>query len=387
MRRLIDAKIDEKKVIVRCDFNVPIEDGIIKDETRIEESIKTLKYVISKADKVIILSHLGRIKTKEDLEKNSLKIVCKRLEELLNISVAFYNYEDEVDNIIENNKVIMFENTRFFDLDDKKESNNDLELSKYFASFGDIFINDAFGVCHREAASNSGICKFIPSYMGFLVEKELLNLSCVRDNPEKPFTIILGGSKVSDKIGVISNLIDKADKLVIVGGMAFTFLKAKNLEIGKSLLDTENIEYARNLLNKYSEKIILPVDVCVAKEFNNDSKKIIKNINELEIDDIGLDIGPETIKEINKNIKSSKTIFLNGPAGAFELSNFSYGTKELFRIMSDINANTIIGGGDSAYAAIKFGFKESFNHISTGGGASLEYLEGMKLPALRYLCE
>lgn len=387
MRKLIDANIQGKKVIVRCDFNVPIDGGIIKDETRIEESIKTLKYVISKADKVIILSHLGRIKNKDDLEKNSLIPVCKRLQELLNINIAFYNYEGDIDNIVKDNKVIMFENTRFFDLEGKKESNNDLELSKYFASFGDIFINDAFGVCHREAASNSGICKFIPSYIGFLVEKELLNLSGVRDNPEKPFTIILGGSKVSDKIGVISNLIGKADKLVIVGGMAFTFLKAKGLEIGKSLLDVENIEYAKDLLNKYSEKIILPVDICVAKEFNNDSKKIIKKINELEIDDIGLDIGPETIKEINENIKTSKTIFLNGPAGAFELSNFSYGTKELFRIISDNNANTIIGGGDSAYAAIKFGFKESFNHISTGGGASLEYLEGKELPALKYLCE
>lgn len=387
MRRLIDAKIDGKKVIVRCDFNVPIESGIIKDETRIEESIKTLKYVISKADKVIILSHLGRIKSKDDLEKNSLMRVCKRLEELLDISIAFYNYEDNVDNIIRNNKVIMFENTRFFDLEGKKESNNDLELSKYFASFGDIFVNDGFGVCHREAASNSGICEFLPSYMGFLVEKELLNLSSARDNPEKPFTIILGGSKVSDKIGVISNLIDKADKLVIVGGMAFTFLKAKGLEIGKSLLDSENIEYAKDLLNKYSEKIILPVDIYAAKEFNNDSEKTLKNINELDKDDIGLDIGPESIKEIYENIKASKTIFLNGPAGAFELSNFSYGTKELFRIISTINANTIIGGGDSAYAAIKFGYKESFNHISTGGGASLEYLEGKELPALKYLCE
>lgn len=387
MKKLEDAKLEGKRVIVRCDFNVPIENGIIKDMTRIEASIPTLKYILSKADRLIILSHLGRIKTEEDLKNNSLFPVCKKLEEILNEHIAFYNYEDDVNNLIKNNKIIMFENTRFFDLDNKKESNNDKELSKYFASFGDVFINDAFGVCHRNAASNSGICEFLPSYMGYLIEKELLNLNSIKDNPKKPFTIILGGSKVSDKIGVISNLIDKADKLVIVGAMAFTFLKAKGIEIGKSLLDEDNIGYAKDLLNKYSNKIILPVDIYTSKEFSNNFSKILKNVNSLEKDDIGLDIGPNTIDIIYENIKSSNTIFLNGPAGAFELLNFSYGTKELFRIISTINANTIIGGGDSAYAAVKFGYKESFTHISTGGGASLEYLEGKKLPALKYLCE
>lgn len=387
MRKLENAKLEGKRVIVRCDFNVPIENGIIKDMTRIEASLPTIKYILSKADKLIILSHLGRIKTKGDLKNNSLFPVCRKLEELLNEHIAFYNYDDSINDLIKNNKIILFENTRYFDLDNKKESNNDKELAKYFASFGDVFINDAFGVCHRCAASNSGICEFLPSYMGYLIEKELLNLSSIKDNPEKPFTIILGGSKVSDKIGVISNLIDKADKIVIVGAMAFTFLKAKGIEIGKSLLDEDSIEYTKNLLNKYSSKIILPVDVYTSKEFNNNCNKTLKDINALEKDDIGLDIGPESIDLIYKSIKSSKTIFLNGPAGAFEFSNFSYGTKELFRIISLINANTIIGGGDSAYVAVKFGYKKSFTHISTGGGASLEYLEGKDLPALKYLCE
>lgn len=387
MRKLKDANIDNKRVIIRCDFNVPIENGIIKDDTRIIESIPTLKYIIPKAKKVIILSHLGRIKNKDDLDKNSLKIVCKKLSELLNEDIIFCKYEDNIDELIENNKIIMFENTRFFDLDNNKESNNDYDLSKYFASFGDIFINDAFGVCHRCASSNFGISKFLPSYMGFLVEKELLNLDKIKNNPRKPFTIILGGSKVSDKIGVIENLIDKADKLVIIGGMAFTFLKAINIEIGKSILDESSIDYAKKLLKKYRNKIILPIDIYTAREFNNDSVKELKDVNNLDKNDIGLDIGPKSVDNIYENIKLSKTIFLNGPAGAFELSNFSYGTKELFKIMSNINANIVVGGGDSAYAAVKFGYKNSFSHISTGGGASLEYLEGKELPVLKYLCE
>ncbi len=387
MKKIENAKIVGKKVIVRCDFNVPMKDNVIQDDTRIVESIKTLKYVISRAKKVIILSHMGRIKKLEDLKENSLLPVCKRLSELLNQNITFCKYDEDINEILSKNDVIMLENTRYFDIDGNKESNNDINLAKYFASFGDIFINDAFGVCHRSAASNCGICEFLPSYMGFLMEKELTNLDLVRNNPKKPFSIILGGSKVSDKIGVISNLIDKADKLIIVGAMAFTFLKAKGLEVGKSLVDIDNIEYAKNLLANYSDKIILPNDIYTAKEFNNKSIKELKKVEDIKKDDIGLDIGPDTIKIINENIQYSKTIFLNGPAGAFEFSNFSYGTKELFRIISQVNANTIIGGGDSAYAAVKFGYKDSFSHISTGGGASLEYLEGKDLPALKYVCE
>lgn len=384
MKTLESANIDEKIVIIRCDLNVPIENNMIKDETRIIESLKTLKYVIEKSKKVIILSHLGRINKKEDLIKNSLFIVCQRLKELLNIDIAFYNYNDDK-KIIEDNKVIMFENTRYFDIDNKKESNNDEELAKYFASFGEIFINDAFGVSHRNCASLTGISNYLDTYAGFLIEKEINNLNKIKNNPAKPFTIILGGSKVKDKIGIISSLIDKTDKLVIVGAMAFTFLKAMKLETGKSIVDIENIDYAKDLLNKYKNKIILPIDVFTSKEISNNSEKILKNINELNSDDIGLDIGVETIKNIYENIKFSKTIFLNGPAGAFELSNYEYGTKEIFNILENIDAEVVIGGGDSAYAAVKFGYKDKFSHISTGGGAALEYLEGKELPGIKIL--
>lgn len=384
MKTLESANIDEKIVIIRCDLNVPIENNMIKDETRIIESLKTLKYVIEKSKKVIILSHLGRINKKEDLIKNSLFIVCQRLKELLNIDIAFYNYNDDK-KIIEDNKVIMFENTRYFDIDNKKESNNDEELAKYFASFGEIFINDAFGVSHRNCASLTGISNYLDTYAGFLIEKEINNLNKIKNNPAKPFTIILGGSKVKDKIGIISSLIDKTDKLVIVGAMAFTFLKAIGLETGKSIVDIENIDYAKDLLNKYKNKIILPIDVFTSKEISNNSEKILKNINELNSDDIGLDIGVETIKNIYENIKFSKTIFLNGPAGAFELSNYEYGTKEIFNILENIDAEVVIGGGDSAYAAVKFGYKDKFSHISTGGGAALEYLEGKELPGIKIL--
>jgi phosphoglycerate kinase len=384
MKTIKNVNIDNKNVIIRCDLNVPIENGIIKDETRIIESLPTLKYVIERANKVIILSHLGRIKSKEDLKNNSLLIVCNRLKELLNLDIAFYNYEDNK-SIVDNNKIIMFENTRYFDIDNKKESNNDLELARYFSSFGDIFINDAFGVSHRNCASLTGISEFLDTYAGFLVEKEVNNLQKIKDNPDKPFTVILGGAKVKDKIGVIENLISKTDKLVIVGAMAFTFLKAQNIEVGKSIVDTENLEYAKKLLENYSDKIILPKDAYVSKEFSNDSSKILKNINDIKVDDIALDIGPETIKYIYEEIKESKTIFLNGPAGAFELENYEYGTKELLDVLTKIKAFVVIGGGDSAYAAVKFGYKDKFNHISTGGGAALEYLEGKVLPGIKII--
>lgn len=384
MKTLKDIDISGKNVIIRCDLNVPIENGIIKDETRILESLKTLKYVIQRANKIVILSHLGRIKQKEDLDKNSLFIVCERLKELLNVEIAFYNYSEDK-KIIEDNKVIMFENTRYFDLEGKKESSNDLELAKYFSSFGDIFINDAFGVSHRSCASLTGISNYLDTYAGFLIEKEISNLNKIRNNPDKPFTVILGGAKVKDKIGVISSLIDKLDNLVIVGAMSFTFFKAMGMQTGKSIVDIDNIDYAKKLLSKYKDKIILPKDVYVSKEFNNDTPKILKNINNLDNDDIALDIGKETIEYIYDNIKLSKTIFLNGPAGAFELSNYEYGTKELFKLLENINADIIIGGGDSAYAAIKFGYKDKFSHISTGGGAALEYLEGKELPGIKIL--
>lgn len=387
MKKIEDVNFSGKKVIIRCDLNVPMENGIITDDNRILQSIETIKYVYEKADRIIILSHLGRIKKADDKRNNSLKPVCERLSELLNIPVKFCTYEEDIDNVIKNNKIVMLENTRFFDLDGNKESNNDIELSKFFSSLGDIFINDAFGVSHRSCASIVGISKFLPSYMGFLVRKEIEKLNLIKDNPNKPFVVILGGAKVKDKIGIISKLIDKVDKLVIVGGMAFTFIKAMNINVGKSIVDEDNIEYAKDLLKRYDNKIILPIDVYTNLEFADTEYKKLKDINNISSDEIGLDIGPKTIDYISNNISDASTIFLNGPAGAFEFSNFSEGTKNLLDILKNMNAMVIIGGGDSASAAIKFGFKDSFTHISTGGGASLEYIEGKDLPGISCLSD
>ena len=380
MKTIKDIDIKNKKVLIRCDLNVPIKDGIITDDNRILMSLETIKYALENASNVIIISHLGRIKTEDDLKENSLEIVCNRLSELLNENIRFVTYNEDINKIVNENKIVMLENTRFFDLDNNKESNNDENLSKYYALFADVFINDAFGVLHRDCASNS-ISKYLPSGIGFLVEKEIKKLSELF-KPEKPFTIILGGSKVSDKIGIIENLIDKVDNLVVVGAMAFTFLKALNYDIGESILDLENIEYCKDLLSKYSGKILLPKDIYISDDINSNKKELVSIEN---ISKKGFDIGPETIEFIKEKIKDSKTVFVNGPAGVFENSVFSYGTKEIFNILENMDAKVIIGGGDSASAAINFGFKDKFYHISTGGGASLEFLEGKSLPGLKYI--
>ena len=387
MKRLEDINLDDKTVIVRCDLNVPMENGIITDDNRIIKSIPTIKYLYENAKSVVILSHLGRIKNKEDEKKNTLEPVCDYLSKKLNIDITFCTYLEDVKKVVLENKIVMLENTRFFDLDNNKESNNDLSLAKFFASLGNVFVNDAFGVSHRNAASVVGISNYLPSYMGFLVREEIEKLNIIRNNPIKPFTVILGGSKVKDKIGLITNLIDKVDNLVIVGGMAFTFLKAMNINIGKSILDTENIDYAKDMLEKYGNKIVLPIDVYTNTEFSNNGNKVLRNVKDIKDNEIGLDIGPETIKLIENRIKNSKTVFVNGPAGAFELSNYAYGTKEIFEILKNIDSIVVIGGGDSASAAIKFGYKNAFTHISTGGGASLEYIEGRKLPGIECLSE
>ena len=372
---LKDIDLNNKRVIIRCDFNVPIKDNKILDDRRIIESLKTINYVKERASKVILLSHLGRIKTVEDKEKNSLKIVCDYLSNLIKEEIAFYDYTN--DKVL-NNKIIMFENTRYFDLDNKKESNCDENLSKYFASFGDIFINDAFGTCHRKNSSNVGISKYLPSANGFLVEKEIKMLNKIKNNPERPYIVIIGGAKVKDKIPLINSLIENVDKLIISGGMAFTFLKAMNYNIGKSVFDEDSYEFVKTILKKYNDKIILPLDFYVSKTFSNENP-IYRKINEINDDEIGLDVGPETIKEYKKELEKSKTVFVNGPIGVFEFSNFSNGTIETFKILKNIK-NVVIGGGDSANAVKELGFY--FENVSTGGGASLEYIEGNKLPGL-----
>lgn len=387
-----DYDLNHKKVIIRCDFNVPIENGIIKDESRIKASLKTIRYARKMGAKVILLSHLGRVKTEEDKQKYTLKPVAESLSTLLRKKVIFIDQTrgEKLENAIHNMKdkdVILIENTRFEDLDGKKESQNDKELGKYWASLGDIFINDAFGTIHRTHASNVGIASNLPSAIGFLVENEIKKLTKLIQKPQRPYTIVLGGSKVSDKIGVISNLITKADYILISGGMAFTFLKASGFNIGSSLCEKDKLAFCKEMLDKYPDKLILPIDVITAKEISEDAKTEEKFINEIEENDIGLDIGPKTLEVFKQYLDDCKTIFLNGPAGYFELKPFENGTKKLFEIITHTKAYTVVGGGDSARAANTFNCQDAISHISTGGGASLEFLEGKKLEALEIIDE
>lgn len=387
-----DYDLSGKKVIIRCDFNVPIENGIIKDESRIKKSLKTIRYARKQGAKVILMSHLGRVKTIEDKEKYTLKPVAERLSKLLRKKVKFINETrgQNLENAIDNMKdkdVILIENTRFEDLDGKKESNNDKELGKYWASLGDIFINDAFGTIHRSHASNLGIASNIPSGLGFLVEEEIKKLTKLTNKPRKPYTIILGGAKVSDKIGVISNLITKADYILIGGGMAFTFLKAAGFNIGSSLCEREKLAYCKEMLENYPDKLILPIDVITATEIKDNTKTHERFINEIEEDEMGLDIGPRTLEVFKQYLDDCKTIFWNGPVGCFETKGFENGTKELFEIITNTKAYTLVGGGDTARAATTFNYENKISHVSTGGGASLAFLEGIELPALKIINE
>lgn len=386
-----DYELSGKKVIIRCDFNVPIENGVIKDESRIIKSLKTIKYALRKGAKVILMSHLGRIKSEEDKEKYTLKPVALNLEKHLKRKVTFINetrgknLEEAIKNM-KNKDIILIENTRFEDLEGKKESNNDKNLGKYWASLGDIFINDAFGTIHREHASNVGIATNLPNGIGFLVEEEIKKLNKLINKPKKPYIIVLGGAKVSDKIGVIENLIEKADYILISGGMSFTFLKAAGFNIGDSILEKEKIPFCNKMLEKYPDKIILPIDVITAKELKANVKTHERFINEIE-DEMGLDIGPKTVKLFKQYLNDAKTIFLNGPAGCFEIKEFSKGTKEILKIIAESKAYTVVGGGDSIRAVKEFKVEDKISHISTGGGASLAYLEEIKLKALSVIDE
>ena len=382
-----DLDLKGKKVLVRADFNVPMDDGKITNDNRIQAALPTLEYIIEQGGKVILFSHLGRIKTEEDKEKNSLRPVSERLGELLGKEVTFIpeTRGEQLENAIEalnEGDVLVVENTRFEDLDGKKESGNDEELGKYWASLGDVFVNDAFGTAHRAHASNVGIASNVESAAGFLVQKEIDFIGGAVDNPERPFVAILGGAKVSDKIGVIENLLEVADKVLIGGGMAYTFFKSQGKEIGTSLLEEDKVELAASLLEKAGDKLVLPVDTVVAPEFDNDSPSQVVE-GDIPADQMGLDIGPKTIELFAKELEGAKTVVWNGPMGVFEMSNFAKGTEELSKILAGLEgATTIVGGGDSATAVQKLGYEDDFSHISTGGGASLEYLEGKELPGI-----
>lgn len=381
-----DFNLKNKKVLIRCDFNVPIKNGEIVDDNRIITSIPTIKYAIDNGAKVILFSHLGRVKTLEDKEKNSLYLVSERLEKLLEKEVVFISdtrgekLETAINNMDEGD-VILVENTRHEDLEGKKESGNDHELGAYWASLGDIFINDAFGTAHRAHASNVGISSHLPSGIGFLIEEELNKLS-ILDEPEHPFIVILGGSKVADKINVIKNLVKKADKILIGGGMSYTFLKAKGINIGTSILDEESIDFVKEIMEEYPDKIVLPKDVKVTKEFLNDSPSRIADIIDIKNDEMGLDLGNETIKEFSSILDDAKIVFWNGPLGVYEFSNFQEGTRGVLDKVANIDAKVILGGGDIVAASKELGYKDKVTHASTGGGATLEYIEGKQLPGI-----
>ena len=389
MKTIKDINIEGKKVIIRCDFNVPIKDGKIIDDTRIKASLKTINYCLEHNAKVILLSHLGRVKEEADLKKNDLAPVANRLSELLDKKVIFVNstrgqkVEDAISNMKEKD-VVLLQNTRYEDLDGKKESSNDPELGKYWASLGDVFINDAFGTIHRAHASNVGIASNLPSAVGFLIESELNALSELND-PEHPFIVILGGAKVADKIGVIENLVTKADQILIGGGMAFTFLKAENYEVGNSLVDQESLDFCQKMLKEHPNKIVLPIDVNVTKEYSNDTENKIKDLTEFEYNEMGLDIGPKTIELYEKYLKSAKIVVWNGPLGVYEFNKYQTGTKEILKYLVENNIKAILGGGDIVAAAATLGYKDKIYHASTGGGATLEYLEGKKLPGIEVI--
>ena len=383
-----ELKVRGKKVLVRCDFNVPIdEEGNITDDIRIRSAMPTIEYILNSGGSVILMSHLGRPKG-EPKPEYSLRPVAKRISQLIGKEVKFADDNLVIDNItkslareLKQGDILLLQNMRFR----KEEEENDEIFSKELASLGDIYVNDAFGTAHRAHSSTVGIAAFLPSAMGYLIEKELRIMGRALETPERPFIAILGGAKVSDKISVIENLIDKADILIIGGGMAYTFLKSEGHEVGQSLLEKDKISLASSLIKKAKEKnieFLLPIDTVVAKKFAQDTEYWTVDIDGIPETMMGMDIGEKTIELFIKKIDKAKTIIWNGPMGVFEMPVFAEGTKEIARSMANSGAITIVGGGDSAAAVEKFGFADKMTHISTGGGASLEFLEGKVLPGI-----
>lgn len=386
-----DVDVSGKKVLVRCDFNVPQdEEGNITDDRRIVAALPTIKYLISNNAKVILCSHLGRPKGEFNM-KYSLAPIAKRLEELLGQKVTLAKDvigEDakRLSSELKEGEVMLLENVRFH----KEEEENDMAFSKALSELADVYVNDAFGTAHRAHASTAGVAKYLPAVCGYLIQKEISVMGKALNNPVRPFVAILGGKKVSDKISVIENLIDKVDTLLIGGGMAYTFFKAKGYEIGKSICEDDKVELAKELMEKAAHKgvkLVLPVDNVVAKDFANDAEHKVVPSNEIPAEFQGMDIGPETVKLFAEELKDAKTVIWNGPMGVFEFDNFAVGTNEIAKILASLDAITIIGGGDSAAAAEKGGFADKMTHISTGGGASLEFLEGKVLPGIACLLD
>ena len=373
MKTIKDIDLKNKKVVIRVDYNVPMENGIIKDSSKIKKSLRSINYLLENNCRVVILSHFGRIKSEEDKDKNSLKIVAKELANLLGKNVKFLDscYGDKVKSIVDNcglGEVILLENTRFMDIYEKKESGNDLALAEYWASLGEVYINDAFGSMHRAHASTAGIAKFLPHAIGFLVMDELEHLNILIHNTPHPFTVFMGGAKVDDKLPIIKSLIERCDYLLVGGGIANSFLKAKGADIGNSIATSDEgiLNELKKLMDEYKGKIVLPVDFTID-------------------DGIIYDVGNKSIEVYKKYIDKSEIIFVNGTCGKFEDERFMEGTSNLFKILKDSGKKVIVGGGDTASACIKFGFKDSFDFISSGGGATLEYIADGTLKALEWM--
>lgn len=385
-----DFDLNNKRVIVRCDFNVPIKDNKIVDDTRIVKALKTINYLIEHNAKIILMSHLGRIKTLEDKKNNSLYLVKQKLEELLNKKIEFSSVtrgielEEKVKSLTAKN-ILLIENTRFEDLDNKKESGNDQELAKYWASLADIFINDAFGTIHRSHASNVGIASYLDSGIGFLVEEEINYLKTIQ-KAKKPLTIIMGGSKVSDKLELINSLVKKADYILIGGAMSLTFLSSLGYNTGKSLVEEDQIDNCKEILKNYKEKIVLPVDFKCFKSFE-DNKYIVKNIYEFDNEDIALDIDELTVKLYKSVLNKTNTCFWNGPLGMVEKDTAKDGSLKIIKYLNSLNINTVLGGGDIVAFATKENLDKNITFLSTGGGATLEYLSDKILPGYEVISD
>lgn len=388
LRTLEGVEVKGKRVILRVDFNTPLNDrGLVQNNKRIRAALPTIMHLKNNGARIIILTHLGRPKG-QYIEKYDTQRIANELSEMLNEHVQYVEHvsgerAEAVVSEMKDGEMIMLENARFY----PEEKQNNPDFAQSIARLGDIYVNDGFGVSHRDHASITGIPKYLPSYAGFLVENEINTLTKVRDNPEKPLLVIMGGVKLETRIPMIEQFIEKADYILFGGAMIFTFFKAQGLDVGKSLVDDEQISTARELLEKYAEKLILPVDVVVAKDFAENAPHKTVSVDNIPADEIGLDVGQKTVELFSEKCKNAKTIIWNGPLGAFETKPFDVGTFKFAQAISKVSAQTIIGGGDTAAAVEEAGLQDKMTFISTGGGASLTLLEGKKLPGIEALTE